>query len=97
MTIIKNFDTQKQSLISTKYTILAVVFIGFLVILKIWVNNIFSSYGEKLDNTTRLQNALILENLVLENEVAKASSLHVVVTESQQLGFSGPKSIEYIP
>ena len=97
MTIIRNFDQHQKKRISTRYVIFLVAFMGFLVILKILVNNIVFSYGEKMEKNQKLQNALILENSILENEIAKALSLQKVASESQMLGFSGPKSIKYIP
>lgn len=97
MTIIRSFDKEKDRKIDIKYLTFLIIFVSFLVILKIWVNNIISSYGEKLERTSNLQESFVLENEILENEIARFSSLQVVLKESQMLGFSGPKSIKYIP
>lgn len=97
MTIIKTFDTDENSgKIFGKYLYLVVISFFALIIIKIWANNAVIAYGEKYEKLAALEKNLRMENQILENEIAKNSSLGTVATKSAELGFSQSESIQYI-
>ena len=97
MTITKKFEPQQiQKKLPKKYIGLAIFGLFVLVIVEIWASNTVIAYGEKLEDLTLLEKNLKIENQLLENEIAKNSSLQVVASQSSQLGFTLTKSIQYI-
>ncbi|MCL5783794.1 MAG: hypothetical protein M1142_00350 [Patescibacteria group bacterium] len=75
------------------------VFIAiFLVVLfiEIFMANRLSTYGDKIQQLKDAQASLELENQVLENQIARQSSLISVETKSSKLGFETVKNFEYI-
>lgn len=98
MTIIKKFDTDaviKQKF-PKRWVILAVFCLLILGLLEIWVSNTTVIYGEKFEQMVALERVLAMENQILENEIAKNSSLISISSKSAELGFSPPSSIQYI-
>lgn len=97
MTIIKKFDPQQyDKKFPKRYIILTAVSLFVLTIIEIWVSNEAVSFGEKFASLSSLKQTILLENQVLENEIAKYSSLSNVATTSATLGFSKVESIQYI-
>lgn len=98
MTIIKKFDTEevKPNKFSKKYIVLSMFGLLSLVMLEIWVSNSTITFGEKFESLQSIRKHLVLENQILENQIAKDSSLTSVASSSASLGFSKPVSIEYI-
>lgn len=97
MTIIKKFEPiKKESGFSKKYIIIAAFCIICLVVLEIWVQNSLVLYGEKFEKISNLQDILKLENQILENEIARQSSLSKLASKSAELGFSRLEKIQYI-
>lgn len=98
MTIIKTFDTDESSKkkIFGKYLYLVVVSFFILILIGIWINHAVIVYGEKYEKLSALEKNLKMENQILENEIAKDSSLGTVATKSAELGFSTTQSIQYI-
>lgn len=95
MTIIKKFETQEKKSIPKK-TILICGCLIVLVILEIWVNNKVAQSGKKLDDINNLEQSLHLENQVLESQIAKESTLGKIASESAELGFLRPNTIQYL-
>lgn len=97
MTIIKTFETEDtKRRFSKKYVILAIVGLITLTIVEIWASNTVVAFGEKFDKLTVLEKNLKMENQILENEIAKNSSLSSIASKSAALGFSPNQSIQYI-
>lgn len=98
MTIIKKFDTEQvsKSKFSKKYIALVLSGLFVLVILQIWANNTVSMYGEKYEKISQLQESLKLDNQLLQNEIAKRSSINKIASKSAELGFYSAEKIEYI-
>lgn len=97
MTIIKKFkleDTKKG--FSKKYISLMAISLFVLMLVQIWASNNVIAYGEKLEKLFSIAKTLNLENQILENEIAKKQSLNNVASESAELGFLEPESIQYI-
>ena len=82
--------------ITKKPIILSVFVLVVLALLQIWANNILVSYGEKFDGIGRLEQSLQLENQILENKVAKFSSLDSIATASSALGLMPTKDVQYL-
>jgi len=82
--------------ITKKPIILSVFVLVVLALLQIWANNILVSYGEKFDGIGRLGQSLQLENQILENKVAKFSSLDSIATASSALGLMPTKDVQYL-
>ena len=97
MTIIKKFEPEDvKSKFPKKYITLVVLSLFVLTVIEIWASNIVVTYGEKFDSLSNLSKGLDLENQILENEIAKSSSLNSVASKSASLGFSRVESIQYI-
>mgnify|MGYP001600787163 CR=1 len=97
MTIIKTFDTEEaKSKFPKKYLGLALLGLISLTLIEIWASNTVVAFGEKLDKLTDAEKNLKLENQILENEIAKNSSLVNLASKSAALGFSSAVSIQYI-
>ncbi len=97
MTIIKKFEPEEEKKkFSKKYIVLIVGVLFVLALTQIWVSNIVIIYGEKFEKLVLLQKSLLMENQILENKIAKDSSLSSISSKSGELGFSNQQSIEYI-
>ena len=97
MTIIKKFDPEKgQKKFSKKYLVFAFIGLFILTLAEIWAANTVVNFGEKFAEIASLKQSIVLENHVLENEIAKYTSLSTVASESAKLGFLKPSSIQYI-
>lgn len=98
MTIIKKFDPDE--LVKQRFPKLWVglvsIFLLILVLIEIWVNNTTVSFGAEFEKIAALEQVLLMENQLLENEIAKHSSLLNISSKSAELGFTAPKSIQYI-
>lgn len=99
MTIIKKFEPEEPRsgfAGPKKYLAFLGIFLLGLILVEIWVNNNVIVYGEKFEKLSSIQKTLSLENQILENEIAKQTSLGNVASKSSELGFSSPESIQYI-
>lgn len=97
MTIIKKFEPEEKKKKNSKKIIAPTVFcLAVLVLVEIWVNNTLVTYGDKLQNISNLENALKMENQILQNIVAKHTALTDLASESAKLGFSKVEKIQYI-
>lgn len=65
---------------------------------EIWIVNRLSTYGDKIYQLKKAQSDLELQNQVLANSIAKASSLSGLEQKSTLLGFKtiNTNQIEYI-
>ncbi len=86
--MLKKFNTGIQK----KYLIFGILIILPLVLLEIWSVNRLATLGVEINKLENTSSALKLENQVLENEIAKRSSLQQIETASKQLGFQKVKS-----
>lgn len=97
MTIIKKFEPEeKKSTYPKKYGALIILILFVLVVIEIWASNTVVTYGERLESLSKLSKNMQIENQVLENEIAKNSSLTSIASKSAQLGFLKTESIQYI-
>ncbi len=97
MTIIKKFEPELPKNGFSKKLVISIGACLFVLILaEIWVSNTVVSYGDQFEKLSSLQGELNTENQILENEIAKKSSIINVATKSGELGFSRGKSIQYI-
>lgn len=97
MTIIKKFEPEEQKKKFPKKIIALIVFgLLTLTLVEIWVTNTAVSYGGKFEKLTDAEKSLMLENQILENQIAKSSSLNNIASKSAQLGFSFNPSVQYI-
>lgn len=99
MTIVRSFETEepKNNFKSKKFLVPAFLIFGLLILVEIWVNNTAISYGEKFDNISNLQAVLQMENQLLENEIAKYSSLNEISESATAIGLIKPKNVQYLP
>lgn len=98
MTIIKNFEPEKEErkiFLPKKIIVLGGFFI-VLVVAEIWVSHTVVSFSQELKKIDQLKDDLSFENQLLENEIAKLSSLTSIATSSASLGFIKPKQVKYI-
>lgn len=97
MTIIKKFEPElPQKGIPKKLAAYIAVCLLVLTLVQIWVSNTVVSYGEKFEELSLLEQTLKMENQILENEIAKRTSLTNLATKSAELGFYKLESIQYI-
>lgn len=79
-----------------RYVILGLVLVLTLLSAEIWIVNRLSTYGDKIYQLKQTQVNLELENQVLTNSVAGASSMVVLEQKAALLGFNNINQIEYI-
>lgn len=97
MTIIHKFDpSEGEKKFPKRYVVMITSSLFILTLIEIWANNTVVAYGDKYEKLNALENNLKMENQILENEIAKNSSLGVIASKSAQLGFSSHQSIKYI-
>ncbi len=96
MTITKKLELEEHKTFSKKPLILSVFVLVVLALLQIWANNILVTNGAKFDSIGRLEQSLQLENQILENKVAKLSSLDTIATSSSALGLVPTKDVQYL-
>lgn len=96
MTITKKIELEEKTPLPKK-TIFAISLALFvLVVLQVWANNTLVTYGEEFEKIRKLEKSLKLENQILENKIAKISSLENIATASSTLGLEVAKSIQYL-
>jgi len=99
MTIIKTFETHSEhnfiNLRSKKFILVSILII-FFAVAEIWVNNSLAKLGGQFESTLNLQKSLMLENQLLENEIATEASLQKIASQSASLGFIKPLKVQYI-
>lgn len=97
MTIIHKFEPEKEEKKGLpRLTIIFIVILAILGVLEIWVSHTLAQYGQKFESMAGLKNSLTLENKILENEIAKLSSLSEIATQSASLGLGKAREIQYI-
>lgn len=97
MTIIKKFEPeQPKTIFPKKYIVPILLSLFVLTIAEVWASNTLVSYGDKFESLSRVSKSLQMENLILENQIAKNTSLVSIASKSASLGFSEPESIQYI-
>lgn len=97
MTIIKKFEPEVvKSGFPKKYGVLSILILFMLAVIEIWASNTVVTYGEGYESLSKLSKSVSMENQVLENEIAKHTSLNNIASKSAQLGFSKSESIQYI-
>lgn len=97
MTIIKKFEpVELKTGFSKKYIGVGLVCLFMLMLAEVWASNSLVTYGEKFEKLSSIAKTLSLENQILENEIASRQSLNSIASKSAELGFSEPKSIQYI-
>ena len=80
----------------SKKFILVSILIIFFAVAEIWVNNSLAKLGGQFESTLNLQKSLMLENQLLENEIATEASLQKIASQSASLGFIKPLKVQYI-
>lgn len=80
----------KKIVISVIFGLLA------LTLIEIWVTNTAVAFGEKFEKLTEAEKNLMIENQILENQIAEYSSLNNIASKSAQLGFFYNTNIQYI-
>lgn len=103
MTIIKTLEPEEQKkrkffLFQNNNKLVFLIVFGLLalILIEIWVTNTSVSYGGRFEKLTEAESNLNLENQILENQIARYSSLNNIASESAQLGFSYNSNIQYI-
>jgi hypothetical protein len=64
--------------------------------IEIWTVNRLSTYGEKISKIEQSKNDLVLENQILQNEIAKRSSLSEVEKYATTLGFEKISQVKFL-
>ena len=70
-----------------KLIITLCVVLSLGVLLQIWVMNRMATFGEQLTRIERTKAQLMLENQILENQIAKMSALSTIKVYAANLGF----------
>jgi cell division protein FtsL len=90
--MLKRFNTGIQK----KYFIFAILICLPLVILEIWSVNRLATLGSQINSLESTAAALRLENQVLDDQIAKRSSISRIESEAQLLGFQKVKTISSV-
>lgn len=79
-----------------KILILSFLILGLGLLLQIWVMNRLATLGEEITKIEVAKQALKMENLILENQVAKTGALLNIKPLVSNLGFTSSAKVEYI-
>ncbi len=100
MTILKQLEPEKEigqtTLRPNRLTLIAGFGLVALIVLEIWVSHTTAIFGAKFKELQNLQDRLTLENQILEDQIASASALRNIASQSAQLGLVTPSNVEYI-
>lgn len=72
------------------------VIIVLTVILEIWAVNRLADLGSQITRIEQNKEALLLENQLLENEIATKMSLKDISLKAQNLGYERIVKVEYL-
>lgn len=92
--MLRRLETSSQ--MRKKIITLVAVLVVAVVFLEIWAVNRLATYGEQINKLEKAKAALLLENQVLENEIAQKSSLSEMAVLSEYLGFTKVSKMEYV-
>lgn len=67
-----------------------------LIILEIWSVNRLATFGADLSKIEQARQDLTIENQILEDQIAKASSLQEVSKDAQVIGFGNFSNFSYL-
>ena len=67
-----------------------------VLFLEIWSVNRLSTFGKKIDDLKRSESEIVLQNTILENQIAQKSSLLLLANQSKSLGFDSSSQVQYI-
>lgn len=76
--------------------ILCLLIVAILAILEIWAVNRLATYGEEINKLAATKQALELENLAYENQIAIKLSLTEIAQQATSLDFVKPANIDYL-
>ncbi|MDO8619101.1 MAG: hypothetical protein Q7R49_04145 [Candidatus Daviesbacteria bacterium] len=96
MTITKKMELEESKPFPRKIIFLGGFVLSVLVILQIWANNTLVTYGTEFEKIRQMQQSLQLENQILENNIAKMSSIDNIATASSILGLEPSKDVQYL-
>lgn len=94
MKLLKFFET--ESIFRRKILLFVTLLIFLFSILEIWVVNRLATFGEQINKLSITKSNLELENQMMQNQIARLSSLHEIEKEAINLGFEKIRNIEYI-
>lgn len=89
-------ENKRKNVLSLRLVVLGLVFFLMTLSAEIWIVNRLSTYGDKIYQLKQAQANLELENQVLANSIAEASSMMVLEQKATLLGFNNINQIEYI-
>lgn len=92
--VLRQLET--KSLLRKKILLFVAILIVSLTVVEIWTMNRLSTYGERISKLEQAKKSLVLENQILENQIAKESSLKSIDAQSKALGFFRVGKVEYI-
>lgn len=75
---------------------LGVVLVILMITVEVWLVNRLSSYGNEIEELSRMEGKIKLENHLLINEIAGRSSLSQVEKKAAGIGFSPIKTLVHI-
>ena len=82
--------------INKKLIGLSLLIILPLVVLEIWSINRLATLGVDINKMNATASSLKLENQVLQNQIAKRSSLETIDNNAKALGFQNIKSVQKV-
>jgi hypothetical protein len=90
------FGYQLRFLSRRKFIMTLFVILSLGVILQIWVMNRMATFGEQLTGIEQTKSELTMENQILENQIAQASSLQTIKFYASNLGFRSISKVTYV-
>ncbi len=79
-----------------KWAKLGIPLVIAVLFLEIWSVNRLSTFGKKIDELKQTEREIVLQNTILENQIAQKSSLLLLEGQSKSLGFGTTSTIQYI-
>ena len=91
----KTIDVKENNNFSKLIPLFGLVIL-ILIVLQIWVAHTISASGVKLSDVQYLTEIKKRENQILQNQIASASALLTIASQSASLGFRNAKNVQYI-
>lgn len=80
----------------TRYLKIGLIVFFIVIVAEVLIVNRLSTYGDQIQDLQDKKAELELENILLQEEIAKNMGLKVMDEKVRQFGFEEPKKVEYI-
>lgn len=95
----KRFAKEQENKYKKKLSIVTIALVsvlGIMFIFQVLMANWFSTYGERIQELNVKKSELVLQNQILENQIAERTSMARVEESASSIGFTKIENILYV-